>query len=349
MEHVPADAERWRSEDAKARASVRRTFERDKEELRRLGIPLETVEYSVHFGGEALDGYRITRRDLYVPYLRLLSEGRSPTIPSPVAGAVDPGRVAEVELRLEDAQLAIDALSHVSELSAIPMAAAARSARRKLGFDLGVERSPLPGVPLADRPGVEEVLQRMRVLSDALLGRKRVRFRYHGIRRGETTQRDVAPYGLFFRCDWYLIGHDALRDAVRVFRVARMASVEPNRSTPCTPDYEIPPDFHLEEYLGREAWELGEPSEAPVPADVLFHFPTALRAERNGYGTLAETRSDGAAVRRFAVHQIHPFLRWILSLDGEVEILGPPGLQAELHGVAAAVAALPGGQGSADG
>ncbi len=49
------------------------------------------------------------------------------------------------------------------------------------------------------------------------------------------------------------------------------------------------------------------------------------------------------------MHHVNPFLRWILSLEGEAEILGPPGLQAELHGVAGAVVALHGGQGSADG
>ena len=59
MGAVPAYAGRWREGDD----SARRSFERDKDDLRTLGIPLETVEYSVE--GVTEPGYRITRRDFY--------------------------------------------------------------------------------------------------------------------------------------------------------------------------------------------------------------------------------------------------------------------------------------------
>src|SRR5688500_19628514 len=47
------------------RDSVMRTFERDKDELRRFGVPIETVKDGE---GETL-GYRLDRKAFYLPYL----------------------------------------------------------------------------------------------------------------------------------------------------------------------------------------------------------------------------------------------------------------------------------------
>ncbi|HSH46426.1 MAG TPA: hypothetical protein VK966_11335, partial [Longimicrobiales bacterium] len=75
MEGVPAYAEKWRTEDDTKRASVRRMFERDKDELRRAGIPLETVPYTIDYGAEEVLGYQLATKDFYLPYLRLVGEG----------------------------------------------------------------------------------------------------------------------------------------------------------------------------------------------------------------------------------------------------------------------------------
>src|SRR5690606_37264678 len=55
MEAIPAYASRWTEGSDKDRDSVRRTFERDKEELRRAGIPIESVEYHVNFGAQKVE------------------------------------------------------------------------------------------------------------------------------------------------------------------------------------------------------------------------------------------------------------------------------------------------------
>ena len=47
MERLPAYARDFRGGDETARASVRRKFERDKDELRDAGIPIETVPEQV--------------------------------------------------------------------------------------------------------------------------------------------------------------------------------------------------------------------------------------------------------------------------------------------------------------
>jgi proteasome accessory factor B len=336
MERVPAYSAGWATGSPTPQASARRMFERDKDELRRMGVPIETVRYAISFGNEELEGYRIIRQDIYLPYLKILAA-------EPGAGAPPHPRpypaLPEVELRAEEASLAIEALRLMEGVPAFPFAAEARSGLRKLAFDLPTEALQGPSVLWVERPGTRELLERLRLLSDALLARKIVRFTYDGIHRGVTTEREVAAYGLFFQRDWYLVGHDASRGEIRVFRVARMDSVVPDSRAPRAPDYEIPADFALESCLHRSPWELGDLSEV-IEADAHFRFPLSLWAERNGEGERIEERPDGSAVRRFRVAQSNPFLRWVLGFAGEVEILGPPELVNEYREMAERVAAL---------
>jgi proteasome accessory factor B len=340
MERVPAYAASRTPGAKNAQHPARRMFERDKDELRALGIPIETTRYAINYGAETVEGYRIEHGDFYLPYLRLLSDGSGSGSGSDAAPARRPyPGLKMVELAPAEAELATEALRSVAALPAFPFADEARSALQKLSFDVDPDRFAADPVLWVERPGARELLDRLRVLSDALLARKRVRFLYHGIHRGEETQREVAPYGLFYQRDWYLVGHAAARDALRVFRVARMEALEPNLKAPKQPDYEIPPDFHLRDHLDRSAWELGAEDDA-VPAEVRFRFPLSVSAARNGEGELVREEADGSAVRRFRVVQPNPFLRWILSLAGEAEILSPPGLARELEEMAREVAAL---------
>lgn len=332
MEAIPAYAVRWADGTATERDSVRRTFERDKEELRRAGIPIESVEYQVNFGAVKVEGYTLKRRDFYLPYLRLVAGGVDEA-----SAAGRPYHLPDVQLTEDEADLAFEALREVESLPSFPFAREARSAMRKLAFDLDLDASDGGPILYVPSPAAGEVRERIRPLTDALLARKRVRFVYHGIHRGEETTREVRPYGLFFqRGSWYLVGFDVGRAGIRVFRVDRMERVEPNTRALNTPDYTIPDDFRLDAYLQREAWELGD--EEPLRVHVLFHFPRSLWAERNRHGTLMEGRADGAAVREFAVQQTNPFLRWLLSLGAHAEILSPPDLAMELEEMARKIA-----------
>ena len=336
MEAVPSYAEKYREGDDRARETVRRMFERDKDELRELGIPIETVPLSLYHGAEEVLAYRLLDKDFYLPYLKLVAPGETGTSRRVTQ------RPAPVELSEDEVGLIADSLSTVSWLPSSPFKREADSALRKLTFDLDdAARMGASPVLFVDRPGAGEIRTRVRVLSDALLARKRVRFTYHGIVSGEETERDVAPYGLLFqRGHWYLIGHDALRDAVRVFRIGRMEEPKANAKSPKSPDYEIPAEFSLEEYRDRDAWELGSEDDRTIEARVMFEFPTSLWAERNGYGTLEKEYPDGAQTRTFGVRQVQPFLRWILSLEGRAKVLEPATLAGELRSLAREVLAV---------
>ena len=308
--------------------SARRKFERDKDDLRGAGIPLKTIKYSVEHGAAEMEGYVIERRDFYLPYLKLV-KGEASTS----TGYPDRHRAATVEINEADAPLALEALSRVVSVPSFPFVTEARSAFRKLAFDL--DPAAYETSPTVLFIGADDYTDKNRDIADAVLRRKRVDFRYHGIYRGEETQRSVNGYGLLFQSgQWYFIGHDALRDDVRVFRVSRMDDVVINRNAPHTPDYEVPADFSLDKYVGRQAWELGAQDEQPVTARVLFHFPLSVWAERNQHGVEETRNPDGSVVRLFSVHQVNPFLRWLLGMQRDVEMLDPAEFRDELKAMA---------------
>lgn len=338
MRRVPAYAERWTSGSETDRESVRRMFERDKDELRELGIPLESVDYRVNYGMERVKGYRLARDDFYLPYLDLLARGDASDDADDAQAPAAPG-ASTFELEEDEASLAVDALDRVLEREAFPFRDDARAARRKLTFDLDPDELARTPVLWVDPPGAEERRGLLEALSEALMRRKRVRFVYHAIRRDERSERKVEPWGLLFQhAHWYLVGRDLDREARRVYRVARMDDLEVNRSSPNTEDYEIPDDFDLADLRDREAWELGD--DEPVEAEVRFRFPRSLWAERNEVGELVRREDDGAHLRRFRVVQPGPFLRWILSFAGEARLVDPPELRRALETMAARVAAL---------
>ncbi len=341
MEKVPAYRRKWVGGSDTDRATVRRMFERDKDELRELGVPLESVPQPAAEEWEVQEAYKLATRDFFLPYLKVIGG------PGVRAKPVGSSAIGEVELAREALTTSLDALRFAEAVPGFPYAAEARSALRKLALDAPPEAKPSPEVPVLflDSAGAQDVVQRVRVLSEALLARKRVRFRYHGIQRGVATDRDVAPYGLMFQHGhWYLVGEDALRQDIRVFRVERMEPPSANRQKPKSPDYEIPDNFKLREHLRREPWELGEAGEV-VKALVSFRFPSSLWAARNEHGELVREEPDGAAVRAFDVKDVGPFLRWILSLEGDAVILQPPELRQALRADAERVAAAHGSGG----
>ena len=95
---------------------------------------------------------------------------------------------------------------------------------------------------------------------------------------------------------------------------------------PKAPDYLVPADFRLRDYLGREAWRLGEDDADAdeITAEVLFLYPTSPWADRQGLGELRrEDEATGGQVRAFRARQLDPFLRWCLSFPGQIRPVAP--------------------------
>ena len=166
--------------------AFRRMFERDKEELRELGVPLETGSNS-HWDDDL--GYRIARRDYMLPEITL-----------------EPDEAAALGLAARLWQSA-------------PLAGATGSALLKLRA-AGVE-TPESATALDPRIGATEPA------FEACLAGVRdgqvITFDYRTSGRAGTATREVEPWGVVsWKGRWYLVGHDRLRSATRVFRLSRI-------------------------------------------------------------------------------------------------------------------------------
>jgi len=173
-------------DEAPSDEAYKRMFERDKEDLRDLGIPLETGTNSA-FDDEP--GYRIARRDYALPDVTF-----------------EPAEAAAVGLAAR-------------MWSSASMSAAATRALRKLEA-AGVEIAPLPeGL----QPQVEASGSAFPVLAEAVHDGKRVSFSYRGAGDAEPVKRTVEPWGVvWWHGRWYLVGLDTDKAATRVFRLSRI-------------------------------------------------------------------------------------------------------------------------------
>jgi proteasome accessory factor B len=167
--------------------AFKRAFERDKEDLRDLGIPLETGTNSA-FDDEP--GYRIARRDYALPDVTL-----------------EPDEAAAVGLAAR-------------MWSSAALGSAATRALRKLEA-AGVE---LAALPEGLQPRLEASGAAFPLLAEAVHDGRVVTFDYRTGAGIDQSGRTVEPWGVvWWHGRWYLVGHDRDRDGVRVFRISRIA------------------------------------------------------------------------------------------------------------------------------
>jgi proteasome accessory factor B len=168
--------------------AFKRMFERDKDELRELGIPLET---GINPGSDEEPGYRISRQAYELPEIRL----------EPDEAAVL-GLAARVWRRAE-------------------LAGAAEGALLKLRA-AGIEAEDI------SQPGIEPRLQTGEAafgpLWEAVRDRRPVTFGYLAPGRSTQQQRRLEPWGVVNRRSrWYVVGLDLDRGEQRVFRLDRIS------------------------------------------------------------------------------------------------------------------------------
>jgi proteasome accessory factor B len=167
--------------------AFKRMFERDKEELRELGIPLETDSST---SGDEETGYRIQREAYELPEITL----------EPDEAAVL-GLAARVWQRAELAGAAAGALLKL----------------RAAGID--AEDSAQPVIETRVHTGEAA----FGPLWEAVRDHRPVTFDYRAMGRDAVQRRKLEPWGVVNRHGrWYVAGHDRDRDAVRVFRLGRI-------------------------------------------------------------------------------------------------------------------------------
>jgi predicted DNA-binding transcriptional regulator YafY len=234
--------------------SLKRAFERDKVELRELGVPIESIGEE----GSEESAYRLRTKDFYLPYLGIVS-ARGLERPETV-DRYGYRSLETLAFSPDELEAIVEGARRVAQAGDPLLAEEARSAIRKLAFDLPVGAADMPGETLIARPRRSSDPKTLAALGDALFRRKRVEFTYRAMQSGAPTERAVEPYGLFFVSGhWYLAGRDTEKDALRNFRVSRIQSLRVNANKAGTPDYEIPRTFSLREHAAsRQAWEIGD-------------------------------------------------------------------------------------------
>lgn len=319
--------------EGKDAATVKRMFERDKKDLLRFGVPIETEPDEL--GQPTL--YTVRRTSFYLPYLCLVTPS-GPTAPR--HGTVDRyGYKTLRSLAFEPDELAAvaAAAARVRALGDPALAADAEGAMRKLAFDLPVGAVAAPDIPDAPRvvrPRARPDAATFDTLGEALRDRKVVTFEYHTIGTDHRARRIVEPYGLFYlHGHWYLAGRDRDRDALRNFRLSRMAGVVRNTARESTPDYAVPPTFSLREHArSRHAWELGDGDAVVVVVEFARATGATAAAARLGAPVDAAAVEGTSVQRQFVVRRVDAFARWLLSFGGDAVVVSPELVAAEYEG-----------------
>jgi proteasome accessory factor B len=183
-----------------------RMFERDKEDLRELGVPLVTGSHSSWFEDE--QGYRIDRSAYALPDLEFSAE-----------------------------ELAVLGLASRVWQQASLAGPAARALVKLKALGVETDDESLVGV----EPRVRAAEPAFEPLYAATRDRAAVTFAYRA-RDGEASRRRIEPWVLTSRAGhWYVVGHDRDRAARRSFRLSRIEGAV-QRVGPAA-GYEVPPDL----------------------------------------------------------------------------------------------------------
>ncbi|MCV7093214.1 YafY family transcriptional regulator, partial [Mycobacterium interjectum] len=178
--------------DSPSAEAFSRMFERDKNELRDLGIPLEVGRVSVT---DPAEGYRINRDAYALPPV-----GLTPDEAAAVAVATQLWESPELITATQGALLKL------------------RAAGVDVDPDAPVAIASPAGVP--GLRGSEDVLG---ILLSAIDSRQAVQFPHRPSRAEPYTTRTVEPWGVVTeKGRWYLVGHDRDREATRTFRLSRI-------------------------------------------------------------------------------------------------------------------------------
>jgi predicted DNA-binding transcriptional regulator YafY len=162
----------------------------------------------------------------------------------------------------------------------------------------------------------------LEVLAEAIERRARLIFTYYSISRDRQGRRLVEPYGLkYWKGSWYLVGLACDSDAVRVFRVDRIKGNVRFEETDGRAQYEIPPDFSIDDYVGRSPWELSRKKAARAVIE-LDDIGAWLLKEASPSGVRVN-RSRGKVVAKMQVRNEQGFYRWLFGLGTHAKILEP--------------------------
>ena len=166
-----------------------------------MGVTLEPLKEKIlaNHSDQEVEAYQLKPRDFYLPYLSVV-----PPLRERRGGqGVRPYYLNEVVIGLNDLPILRRAAERIAALTDTPLGTAARSAIRKLSFDL-----PELNVGPEERgfTASRDIESQFATLRQAVEQRRAVRCRYYSIRRDVEAERVIEPYGLMLSWGhWYCV------------------------------------------------------------------------------------------------------------------------------------------------
>lgn len=267
--------------------AFKRMFERDKDELRELGIPLQTGFNSV---SEDEAGYRIPRQAYVLPDIVL----------EPDEAAVI-GLAARVWRQAELAGAAAGGLLKL----------------RAAGID--AEDTSQPGIEPRLRTGEAA----FGPLWQAVRDRRPVTFAYRAAGRSLVQERRLEPWGVVNRKGrWYVAGHDLDRGEPRVFRLSRIdgevAFAGPAGSVT------VPPGTDVREMVSEWDHEPPAPSRTAV---LRVREGAGPRLRRSATAVRADPEHPGWDLAELPFSEVGFFADLLASFGADVVALEPTDLR----------------------
>ena len=291
--------------DSAREDAVEKRFDRDKKELRDIGIPVEYIASDE----QGRDGY-------YIPLDKYFHH--------------------EIELTQDEAALLV-LLGNAARIGSDAIHSNLRSALLKMAIDSPLQEEVAQAIGQSHVQAFTRgkrdraVLDNLDRLVNAVAARKAVRFKYKKAGAKSPGERIVHPYGIGYRQgEWYLVGQDPQKGELRQFKVLRIQGavhVKKGRRA----DFDVPQGFDIEEHIDRPPWEFeGGKEEA---AQVFFADEVAWMVEENlRPGWTFERRDEGGVlhlkVRRSEdTHQ--RLLNYLASFSGRCAVLKPAWLRKQ--------------------
>ncbi len=281
--------------DSPSAEAFSRMFERDKNELRDLGIPLEVGRVSAW---DATEGYRINRDTYALPSVEL-----TPDEAAAVAVATQLWESPELITATQGALLKL------------------RAAGVDVDPDAPVAIASPAGVP--GLRGSEDVLG---ILLSSIDSRQAVQFPHRPSRAEPYSTRTVEPWGVVTQKGrWYLVGHDRDRDDIRVFRLSRIgAEVTPVGPTGAVT---VPDDVDLGRIVAQKVSEV--PTGGRAQVWVADGRATALRRAGRSMAQRRLGGRDGEVIE-IDIGSTDRLARDIAGYGPDAVVLGPESLREDV-------------------
>jgi len=146
------------------------------------------------------------------------------------------------------------------------------------------------------------------LINESIVNKRCIEINYYAPSRDESISRIIHPYGMVYReGSWYVVGYCRLRQAVRMFKLVRIRSLEVLDET-----FRYPPDFSISAYM-RDSFSLFQGKTYKVEIQ-FFHPASTFVKEKTWIASqkILELK-DGSIIFKARVKGLTEIKNWVMS------------------------------------